>query len=109
MLPRSVKIGAHTYKIKTGTRKDLGPETSGDVDNERNIIRVIRHATRSRKIELLIHECLHAMLVGHDFPNEEEILVILGETITQFLADNPYFIAEAMRVLSEEERIRKAV
>lgn len=104
MLPRSVKIGAHVYRIKTSTRKDLGPDVSGDVDNERNIIRVIRHATRSRKIEILIHECLHAMLTGHDFPNEEEIIVILGEAFTQFLADNPYFIAEAVKVLSEQKK-----
>ncbi len=104
MLPRSVRIGAHVYKIKTGTRKDLGPDTCGDIDNERNIIRVIRHATRSRKIEILIHECLHAMLVGHDFPNEEEILVILGESVTQLLADNPHFITEAIEVLSERKK-----
>lgn len=105
MLPRSVRIGAHTYKIKTSTRKDLGPDASGDVDNERNILRVIRHATRSRKIEILIHECLHAMLTGHDFPNEEEIIVILGEAVTQFLADNPYFITEAVKVLSNQKKI----
>ncbi len=104
MLPRSVKIGAHTYKIKTGTRKDLGSDTSGDIDNERNVIRVIRHATRSRKIEILIHECLHAMLTGHDFSKEEEIVVILGEAVTQFLADNPRFIREAVKILSDKEK-----
>lgn len=107
MLPKSVRIGAHVYRVRTSTRKDLGPEVSGDVDNERNLIRVIRHATRSRKIEILIHECLHAMLTGHNFPNEEEIIVILGEAFTQFIADNPYFITEAVRVLSERRKTRK--
>ncbi len=104
MLPRSVKIGAHTYKIKMSTRKELGPETSGDIDNERNIIRVIRYATRSRKVEIVIHECLHAMITGHNSLGEEDIVVILGEALTQFLADNPYFIAEAVKVLSDREK-----
>lgn len=104
MLPKSIKIGAHIYKIKTATRKDLGPDTSGDIDNERNVIRIINHATRSRKIEILIHECLHAMLVGHEFPNDEDIVVILGEAITQFLADNPTFITEVVKELSDQEK-----
>lgn len=100
MLPRSVKIGAHTYKVKMASRKELGPNISADVDAEKNVLRIIRSATRSRKIELVMHESLHAMLAGHSFEDEEAIIVILGEALTQFLADNPYFIREALKVLS---------
>jgi hypothetical protein len=104
MLPRSIKVGAHTYKIKTATRKELGPDLSAQVDTEKNTILITRYATRSRKIELVIHECLHAMIAGHDFKDEETILVILGEALTQFLADNPYFITEALKVLSDSKK-----
>ena len=100
MLPRTIQIGAHIYKIKMALRKNLGKDVCGDSDHERNIIQVIKHATRSRKIEILIHECLHAMLAGHDFKNEEEIVLILGEALTSFISDNPYFLTEAIAVLS---------
>jgi Zn-dependent peptidase ImmA (M78 family) len=104
MLPRSIEIGAHTYKLKMATRKELGKEVMGDVDNERNIIRVIRHATRSRKIEIILHECLHAMLVGHEFPDDENLVNILGEALARFFANNPIFVTEALKMLSDQKK-----
>jgi hypothetical protein len=105
MLPRSVKIGAHTYKVKSATQRELGSDVAADMDSGTTTIRVLRRTTRSRKIELVIHESLHAMVAGHDFKDEEAILVILGEALTQFLADNPRFIAEALKVLSGSKKL----
>jgi hypothetical protein len=105
MIPRSLKIGAHDYKIRTALKKDMPPEESGNCDSEKNVITILRHAPRSRKIELILHESLHAMLAGHDFQDEEPIIVILGEALTQFLANNPHFITEAMSVLSDAKKI----
>lgn len=100
MLPRSVKIGAHVFQIKMALRRDLGEGIAGQVDNEKNIILVSKYASRSRKVEILLHECLHAMVDGRDFPNEEPIIVALGESLTQFFADNPVLIGKMLKELS---------
>lgn len=109
MLPRSIKIGAHDYQIKTATQKELGKDKSADVDDEKNIIRVYRYAARSRKIELVLHECLHAMLAGTEFKEEEAMILILGEALTRFLADNPYFVVESLKVLLDSKKFKKIV
>ena len=104
MIPRSIKIGAHQYQIKTALRKEMGT-SCGDVDNERNIIRVIKHASRSRKIEIILHEALHAMVVGHPFEEQEDTaFVLLGEALAKFIADNPEFITEALSILTSQEK-----
>jgi len=104
MLPKTVKIGAHTYEVKEVTQEDLGPDVIGDQDGVKNVLRVLQDATPSRKIEVLIHECLHAMLLGHGFRDEERIVVMLGEAFTAFLADNKGFIMETLRILSEPKK-----
>lgn len=105
MFPRSLKIGAHAFKLKlTASAKELGPDVSADTDVDKNVIRIYRHITRSRRIELILHECLHAMFSRHDFKDEEVICVILGEALTQFLADNPHFITEALKILSAPKK-----
>lgn len=104
MFPRSVKIGAHIFKLKLASTRELGSDSSADTDVEKNIIRVSRYATHSRRVELLLHECLHAMFSRHDFKDEETICTILGEAFTQFLADNPRFITEALKVLSGSKK-----
>lgn len=104
MLPRSLKIGAHIYKLKQADGKELGEDTFSDVSSETNLIRISKAATRSRKIELILHETLHAMLAGHEFKAEETVIVVLGEALTQFLADNPRFIREALTILSDPKK-----
>ena len=109
MTPKLIKIGAQEYKIKGVSRERMGPEASADIDNERNIIRIIRHATRSRQVELILHECIHSMLEGHGFEKEETISLILGVALTQFLADNPLFVIEALKTLVGEKNFVNAV
>lgn len=104
MLPKTIKIGAHHYRIKTATRKEMGKENSADVGFETNTIRVITPAARSRLIELIIHESLHAMVAGHDFADEEAMILILGNGITSLIADNPEFIREAIKTLSDPKK-----
>ena len=109
MLPRSIKVGAHNYQIKSATAKELGRDGAADVNNVANLIRISSRATRSRKIELLLHECIHAMLAGHEFKDEETIVVILGEALTRFLADNPRFVIESLKVLLDPKKFKKIV
>jgi len=72
----------------------------GELDDERDVIRISKYASRSRKVEILLHECLHAMVAGRAFPDEEPIVVALGEALTQFFADNPILITKMLEELS---------
>ncbi len=104
MLPRRVKIGAHVYKIKMSGKKELGEDNIGLVDSEMDTIWVSRKLSRSRKVEILLHECLHAMLSGREFSDEEPIISALGESLAQLFADNPGFIRKLLEELSVSQQ-----
>ncbi len=105
MIPRSVKIGGHIFKISAVSK--LPGDTVGECDDTANTIKVLRTAARSRKAEIILHECLHALLAGTDFYEEEEILVILSEGLAQMLKDNPHFFATIMTELSSPKKTHK--
>jgi hypothetical protein len=101
MIPRSLDIKGQTYRIKHVNRKDLGKGNIAEVDHNFNIIRVYKRTAASRKIELLLHEALHAMLVGAEFKDEEAVVLILGQALTEFIKSNPVFIQYALQTLSK--------
>ncbi len=103
MIPRSVKIGGHIFKISTVSKK-FSDGSVGECDDSANTIKVLRTAARSRKAEIILHECLHALLAGTDFDQEEEIVNILGEGLAQMLKDNPRFFVTIMAELSTPKK-----
>lgn len=102
LLPPSIKIGIHTFEVKLS--EDLGDECMGEMCDIANTIKISKPVTRSRKLETFFHECLHAMLSGHTFRDEERILVILGQSLTQFISDNPTFMTDAVEYLSDPKK-----
>lgn len=99
MTPRTLKIRGHVYKVQQVNQKVLG-DYMADVDNDLNVIRIYNKASQPQKVELLLHETLHAMLSGCNLDREEEIVSILGEALTSFLWDNPAFIKHALATLN---------
>jgi hypothetical protein len=97
MLPRKVQIKGHTYPVRHVGARKLGPDTFARLTHDH--IDIWKKATPVRKIECLIHEALHAMLTGHNFKDEETILTLLSEDLTQFIRDNPAFIRHALKTL----------
>ena len=100
MIPRTLKIRGHVFQIRQVPQKAMGKDVSAMCDSNRNIIWLYRKAVASRKVELIIHEAIHALLDGHDFEDEEAIAVILGEGLTEFIKANPGFIRHALKTLS---------
>ncbi len=101
MLPSQVKIGSHIFLIKmTDKKKELGKNTVGTMDSNTNTILVYKRLSRSRKVEILIHECLHAMVTGREFPDEEPIIQALGESLTQLFTHQPGFVRKLLKELS---------
>jgi len=102
LLPDSIQIGAHRYRIEVVPPEELNGSVA-DVDNKKNLIRVDEEASRSRQIGLLLHECLHAMVVGYDYKDEERMVITLEEALTRFIQDNPLFIQQACHDLADEK------
>ncbi len=100
MVPKSLKIRGHTYRVSQVNARTL-EGASADVDSEANRIRLYKRLTASRKIECLLHEVLHALLEGYTLEEdvEEDVVVTLGEGLTSFIQDNPAFIRHALAVL----------
>ena len=103
MLPDSIQIGACRYDIKAVPKSELDEGTVAYVDNIRNVIRISEEAARSRQIGSLLHECLHAMLDGFEFREEEKVVVVLEGALTRFLSDNPIFVRQASGELADEK------
>lgn len=100
MIPRTVKVRGHIYNVKQVTEKALGGDLLADVDHDSQVIRLLRRASEAQKVELLLHEVLHAMLTGYSTEDEEQLASRLGEEFTAFLWNNSAFIHHALQILN---------
>ncbi len=100
MIPGTVKVRGHVYKVKQVSAKALGGDHMADVDNDLQVIRLLRRASEAQKVELLLHEVLHAMLAGRSVGDEEQLASHLGEEFTSFLWNNSAFIHHALHILN---------
>lgn len=100
-LPRRVKIGGHEVAIRLASVQELGgKEYLGEYNPDTNSIRLKRTLAKSRRVEVLLHEVFHAILVGHKYFDDEALVVLLGEGLTQIIRDNPDFIRYCLELLS---------
>jgi hypothetical protein len=112
-IPRSLKIGAHTFKVEVATAEQMGGPNSkelqtnseagrhftfyGDMDPGQLHIRLNGQVVESMRVETLMHEVLHAIVElagvrGLFKPGrEEEIVQPLAHQLTQVLCDNAAF------------------
>ena len=100
-LPKSVKIGPHTYNIK----EDLPPEGGlyGSFQSEEGIRLDPRMASLSHKQEVILHEILHSIVLNFipqlkDEEAEEQIVTVMANSLVLVLKDNP----ELVEFLTEE-------
>ncbi len=92
MLPRRLKIHGHTYHVNQVPEKLLPDDTAADVDPNTNTIRVMRQSPPSRKLVLLLHEALHALVIEDRIPQEERVVSLFAEHIVQLMRDNPSLV-----------------
>lgn len=108
MIPQTLRVRGHVYEIQQVDPEELSGVCSGCsafVDNNYNIIRISRRTSPSRKVELVFHEVLHAMISGYDIDDavEEIIVMTLGEALTEFIKANPSFIRHALKTLTDKQ------
>lgn len=99
MIPRKVRIKGHMFTVKQVPRSGMPADCQGYVESDKNLIRIYQRLPASRKVEIILHECIHAMLVGHDIVQEEQVCQVLGEYLTEFIRDNPDFIRHCLKTL----------
>ena len=100
MLPRCIKIGSQTYAVRLASCKRMGDDMA-EVDSVTNTILLRRPLSKSRRAECLLHECVHAMLCGHNNLTEEIVANVLGEGLAQLVRDNPQLFAYLKDALSK--------
>jgi hypothetical protein len=93
MLPKSVKIGAHTFQLKAAeTEVKMGRSHWGTVDFTTGVIAVVGGIPASRQAEVILHEMLHALLFGHSVKCEESLVSLLSEGLLTIFQDNPQLV-----------------
>lgn len=101
MIPRKVRIKGHMFTVKQVLKSKLPSDCQGCVDPDKNIIHINKSLPASRKVEVVLHECIHAMLSGHNIVQEEQVCEALGEYLTEFIKDNPAFIRHCLKTLEQ--------
>lgn len=101
MIPRKVRIRGHIFTMKQVPKSGLPANCQGYVEPDKNSIRIYQRLPASRKVEVILHECIHAMLSGHSIVQEEQVCEVLGEHLTEFIRDNPDFIRHCLKTLEQ--------
>lgn len=85
-IPKTLKIGAHTYKISI---VEFADGTNGDHSSQTNEIRLNKDDTHTQQVASLIHEILHginATLSGTEVGHA--LLEAIAQQFAQVLLDN---------------------
>ena len=98
---KSLKIGAHKYKIELKRTGSLW----GHTDHEKHVIAIDNQATTPREKQITaFHEVIHALIgeygVDYYFRSldcEEAVVRILETAIVQFLLENKAFSREFIK------------
>lgn len=83
-LPTQLKIGAHTYTVNREKVGELGQDSCGKHDSEKNVITVDDGLADTQKVEALFHEIFHAL----NGELSETDVEWLAQGMTQVLLDN---------------------
>ena len=90
-IPKTVKVGAHTYTIKEVDNLD---GVMGMQENIKLKIQIDKDLPQSQKEETFFHECLHGILdisgINRDMgtTEEEKLVQAIGHGFYQLLIDN---------------------
>lgn len=71
----------------------MDPDDYGEMKAPLNQILISAELVDSRRLEVLLHEICHALLIGHAIPTKTEELVctLLGEGLAALLLNCPNF------------------
>lgn len=88
-IPRQIIIAGHTIKIQY--KKDMvldGSPIWGLYDDDRHIIHLSTGMEKSRKMEVFLHECIHAIDHIHNLGLTEKAVNLLGIELLAMMRNN---------------------
>ena len=94
-MPKSVRIGAHTYTILRKPAGIMGDD-NGHCDATTLQIWVRQRLRKSKAQEILLHETFHAMVLqalGCERPyTDEEYITVMAPLMLQVIQNNPDWV-----------------
>jgi hypothetical protein len=109
MFPKYVKIGAYYYQIKQVTEDKLEGDSVGDISLSDFVIQLWQDLPLILAIETFLHECLHAVLVDLEPPQEEGIVETIANALVMGILDNPALTRLIVnKLLSEKKKCESA-
>lgn len=126
-IPRKVKIGVHTWRVKTGKRQALKFKLETDESTvgycERRTLRIGLDTSVPKQIvrESMMHEVLHAVFACCGMPlddpmptfdddkmqPEEFVVKLMSPVLLGVLRDNPELVAFLLEGEHDEQRQRQ--
>ena len=96
-LPSTIYLGHRKIKVKEiGARTANKDEIYGDFDVSKDLIRIDKTLTPSRKLNTFIHEIVHLLLEHYNaelkLKDDEKVCEILGTGFSDLLSQNPKVI-----------------
>jgi hypothetical protein len=92
-MPKTVKVGAHTYAVLRKTKAQMNTDLGG-CDTNTLQISVQQRLKKSKAKEILVHELLHActhpsfMGIDDKF-TDEDFVTAVAPVLLQVIQDNP--------------------
>jgi len=100
-LPKTVKIGAHHYKvISTVDLKNVNDEPLYGSHNISNLtIHIDEQYPRTVVVEVLLHEMMHGLFDHFGFKQNEKIVDCVSRGVLMLMKDNPGMFQDMIKEL----------
>ena len=102
-VPKTIKIGPHTYSITIVDVVSDGSDSRAFVDNQAQAIEIARsNASSSAAVGSLIHELLHAIWDDRNLgkrPDEERVVLAFESGLVQLFQHSPKLLTWIKRGL----------
>ena len=88
-IPKEIIISGHTVKIEHVRDLKLnGEDCWGIYDDDKHVIYLKTGMDKTRKMEVLLHECLHAIEHIEGLKSNEKTIDILGRGLLALIRNN---------------------
>ena len=95
-MPKTIKVGAHTYSVLRKTKAQMNTDLGG-CDCNLLQITVQQRLKKSKAKEILVHELLHACthpsFLGNEKFTDEDFVTAVAPVLLQVIQENPELVA----------------
>lgn len=88
-IPKKVKVGGITYKVKNVGIISCGTNCCGSCDLDNSVIELLKKHKKQAKEQTFLHELLHAMFYHCNLEQDEHLIEVLAQALYMVIKDNP--------------------